>query len=97
MRKVEASLINNDCKELIIDINDGIITKKRKIRAIHVALGKESIKKSDYYHDLIKYLDIYEEYCSLAVKSKKERNSINKVERGKNIRKAKKRVETQLF
>jgi len=30
--------MNNECEQLVIGIGEGIITKKRKIRAIHKAL-----------------------------------------------------------
>jgi hypothetical protein len=38
LRKVETQLIENECENLVINLKDGIITKKRKIRAIYKAL-----------------------------------------------------------
>lgn len=72
----------------MIDINEGIFTKKRKIRAIHAALERESIRRSDYYQDLIKYLDIYEEYCDIVVQTRREETKTIKVptrKKGKNV------------
>ena len=56
-------------------MGEGIITKKRKIRAIHEALETEAIKQSDYYNDILKYLEIYEDYCDLVIKNRKERKT----------------------
>jgi len=72
LRRIEHKLIDNDCSQLVINMNEGIITKKRKISAIHTALQRESIKRSDYYQDLIQYLDIYEDYCNLVVQTKRD-------------------------
>jgi hypothetical protein len=56
-------------------MGEGILTKKRKIRAIYEALETEEIKKSDYYTDILKYLEIYEDYCDLVIRNKKEKKA----------------------
>ena len=40
---------------------------------MHEALESEQLKNSDYYHDILRYLEIYEDYCDLVLKSKKEK------------------------
>jgi hypothetical protein len=40
---------------------------------MHHALETEELKNSDYYHDILRYLEVYEDYCDLVLKSKKER------------------------
>lgn len=63
-------------------MGESIITKKRKIRAMHEALQSEELKNSNYYHDILRYLEIYEDYCDLVLKNKKvkvakEKSTIN--------------------
>jgi hypothetical protein len=72
LKKVEHELIDSECQQLVIGISETILTKKRKIRAIHAALQRQEVKQSDYYNDILKYLEIYEDYCDLVVKHKKE-------------------------
>jgi hypothetical protein len=38
LKRIEHNLIDNECERLIIGMGEGIITKKRKIRAIYEAL-----------------------------------------------------------
>lgn len=61
----------------MIGMGEGIITKKRKIRAIHAALKTEEIKRSEYYADILKYLEIYEDYCDLVIRTKRQRKVRN--------------------
>jgi DNA-binding transcriptional regulator GbsR (MarR family) len=56
LKRIENELKDKECTQFVIGINTGILTKKRKIRAIHEALEKEETKLSDYYNDLLKYL-----------------------------------------
>lgn len=59
-------------------MGESIITKKRKIRAIHQALETEELKNSEYYHDILRYLEIYEDYCNLVLMSRKEKGVMEK-------------------
>ena len=59
----------------MIGMGEGILTKKRKIRAIHAALKTEEVKRSEYYGDILKYLEIYEDYCDLVIRTKRERKA----------------------
>jgi hypothetical protein len=52
-------------------MGEGIITKKRKIRAIYEALETEKIKQSEYSSDILKYLEVYEDYCNLVIKNRR--------------------------
>lgn len=56
LRRIENQLVDKECNQFVIGIGTGILTKKRKIRAIYDALEKEKDKESGYYNDLLKYL-----------------------------------------
>lgn len=77
--------MGNDCNNLIIGIGTNVLTKKRKIRAIYNALQCDSLEyiQSTKYSNLLKYLEIYEEYCDLIVKMKKDKNIKSEASMGK--------------
>ena len=83
LKRVETQLKEKDCPQFVIGISTGIITKKRKIRAINEALEREQVQESSYYLDLLKYLEIYTEYCDIVVKNKKSKPIRSEISLGK--------------
>ena len=70
-KNVEQKVKGSDVEKFLINKNDSLITKKKKIRKIHeICLKRSNDIDSLLLEDISKYLELYEENCKLMLNSR---------------------------
>ena len=63
LETIEGGLNNIEIKEVIINFEDNILTKKRKLRNLRNIVESSKDSSSSFVSSMKKYIEIYEKNC----------------------------------